>query len=460
MRHWLAIAQLILVIAAIGVGQADALADGGSFGLRDVKSPRPQSWVVDQTETTSLYQQELINNLCADIQDRHNRELVVVVVESTHGKPQRRFATNLFNRWQLGAYHKNQGVLVFVAIKDRAAEIVLGVGIDTAKTRREAQAIMDRIMIPKFKANDAGGAIYDGVHACAKRILRVGQLGVPDKLPKISAEQAPVLAEQMPDESDANPDSAQMTELEAGSGDSSLETGSGPETGATEPNDNQPNLNDVAENSPQQTPVSSFIPVTYTPELASPRRRASDSFGPPVNWPSPYLLWGLGLGGVGLVGSFLGARHYLRYRQRSCDTCRLDRVLLTEVQDDDFLDKPEQLEESLGSVDYDVWACLECEDVVKLRYGRWFTRYSRCPECNYVTRFKIKRTILPATRRSSGLVEVTERCKNCTYRRTRRYSTPRLPSPSSGSRGGVFSSGSGGSSGGGFSSGGGASGRW
>ena len=144
-----------------------------------------------------------------------------------------------------------------------------------------------------------------------------------------------------------------------------------------------------------------------------------------------------------------------------CETCRLDRVLLTEVQDDDFLNKPQRIEEEIGSVDYDVWACLECEDVIKLRYGRWMTRYSRCPDCSYVTRFKITETVVRATTMNGGLVRVKEFCKNCDYQHTYTYATPRKQSSSSGSSGGsVFSGSSGGSSGGGFSSGGGASGRW
>ena len=174
------------------------------------------------------------------------------------------------------------------------------------------------------------------------------------------------------------------------------------------------------------------------------------------------LPWLLGIGGVGLIGSFFGVRHYLRYRSRMCETCRLERVLLTEVQDDEFLNEPQRIEEKIGSVDYDVWACLECEDVVKLRYGRWLTRYSRCPDCSYVTRFKITETVIRATTRNGGLVRVKEFCKHCDYHHVYTYATPRIQKSSGSSGGSVFSGRSGGSSssGGGFSSGGGASGRW
>ena len=44
-------------------------------------------------------------------------------------------------------------------------------------------------------------------------------------------------------------------------------------------------------------------------------------------------------------------------------------VRLTEAEDDTYLDRGEQTEERLGSVDYDVWGCRLCDNVVKLRYG-------------------------------------------------------------------------------------------
>ena len=178
------------------------------------------------------------------------------------------------------------------------------------------------------------------------------------------------------------------------------------------------------------------------------------------NFPvKPLLLIGglLGFGGI----AFVGGRRYLRYRSRYCESCGNESVLLEEHQDDEFLEVPEQIEEHIRSADYDVWACLQCEEVVKLRYGSFFTRYSDCPQCTFQTKFKIKRTLITATRSHGGQIHVEERCKNCTYHYEDYYSTPRLPDNSSSSS---SSSGFGGGSGGGFSggssSGGGASGGW
>lgn len=173
----------------------------------------------------------------------------------------------------------------------------------------------------------------------------------------------------------------------------------------------------------------------------------------------PWLLGALGLGGVGLV---FGGRYWIRYRPRDCEVCHDGRVLLDEDKDDDFLEKPERLEEQLGSVDYDVWACLTCEEVLKIRYGKLWTRFCHCPKCEFTTKSKITRTLVQATTSHGGKVLVEESCRNCDYHSQHTYRTPRVvkSSSSSSSFGGGGSSGGGSGFGGGSSSGGGASGSW
>ncbi len=434
-----------------------------------VPSPLPEAWVVDQTQTLSDLQKRLINELCEEIQTRYNRQMVVAVIDSTNGRDHRRYAVELFNQWRVGAGFKNQGVLVFAAMEDRAAEIILGHGIDNKATVRAAQSIMAKVMIPKFKSGDAGSAIYEGVHACSKRIIGVGKLNVSPKLPEITAEQ-PVVTAEMPLEVGAVP-SRSSTAAGAGLSDSNQNDLIGPnETDSLRENSSETSEVPAVETqeSADTPPVvlaeaDGFRPVTL-PDLPVAMRSTPETRPRPGRPQAAgghgYLPWMLGIGGVGLIGSFFGVRHYLRYRSRMCETCRLDRVLLNETQDDEFLNKPQRIEEKIGSVDYDVWACLECEDVIKLRYGRWLTRYSRCPECSYVTRFKITETVIPATTMNGGLVRVKEFCKHCDYQHTHTYATPRIQKRSSGSSGGSIFSGGSSSSGGGFSSGGGASGRW
>ena len=191
-------------------------------------------------------------------------------------------------------------------------------------------------------------------------------------------------------------------------------------------------------------------------ELPQPRGPRRQQRGPVTWW--PWLAGGGLLGGFGLL---IGGRHYYRYRNRQCENCKIDLILLKEDQDDQFLDPGQQIEEHLGSVDYDVWACLECEEVICNRYGKFFTRYSRCPDCRYKTVHKIESTVVYASYSHGGKVLVRETCQHCDYHRRYTYLTPRKVKTKSSSSSSFSGSSRGGSGfGGGKSSGGGASGSW
>jgi uncharacterized protein len=175
------------------------------------------------------------------------------------------------------------------------------------------------------------------------------------------------------------------------------------------------------------------------------------------------------LGGLAAVagGGFLGLRRIMRFRPRKCPSCGNPMHRLDEVTDDEFLDQGQRTEESLGSVDYDVWKCDSCgTHQVFDYYGLSF--YSHCPQCGYKTASNDSRVIDSATCYHSGLREVSQRCGNCSYNNTWQEDIPRRncsddnnsSSSSSFSSSSSSSSSSGGSFGGGRSSGGGASGSW
>jgi len=167
---------------------------------------------------------------------------------------------------------------------------------------------------------------------------------------------------------------------------------------------------------------------------------------------NPLPFWG-GLGGTGLL-AFVGARRFLRNRPRKCGNCHEQMVRLGEHADDKFLTSGERKEESLGSVDYDIWMCHGCKNTLKLRYGALFTSYSKCRQCRAKTLHTSTTTITHATEYSTGLARVEEDCRHCSHRNSYTRTIPRVTRSSS------SSSGSSSSRGGGSSSGRGSSGSW
>jgi len=154
-----------------------------------------------------------------------------------------------------------------------------------------------------------------------------------------------------------------------------------------------------------------------------------------------------------LAGVPLVAR-WRRNRPRRCPNGHGPMRRLTEADDDAALEKGERVEESIKSIDYDVWVCPTCDARVKVPYKSWSSKYSKCSECGRRTLETKTKTLRAATQISEGRQQVTRRCRNCGWSSVTEETTPRLPPPSSSSG----SSSSGGSSGGSSSFGGGSSG--
>jgi uncharacterized protein len=195
-------------------------------------------------------------------------------------------------------------------------------------------------------------------------------------------------------------------------------------------------------------------PVVLPPE-------ASESYeGGLESWiPTSLPSWLPVLGSIPVgLGSIVGFRKWRRYRRRLCPQCQTRMTVLGEAEDDAFLQEGQVAEERVHSVDYDVWRCPSCAYTFTLRYARWISPHSKCPQCAYRTKTSSQRTIVRATTTSEGEAVVTEKCAFCSFTLEYKKVLPKLPESSSSSSS-SYSGGDGGSSFGGGSSGGGGASR-
>ncbi len=141
-----------------------------------------------------------------------------------------------------------------------------------------------------------------------------------------------------------------------------------------------------------------------------------------LDWPLAMAVVG---GGTALGLGVLVVLHKRRHRPRLCARCHRPRTLLHEQEDDYHLDPGEQVEEQLGSVDYDVWWCEHCHDTEVLPHRPLITPYVDCDRCRYTT-VKESTTPLPRGRFGQRYVRVTLTCQHChhTTSFTRRIDDP------------------------------------
>ncbi|MDO7874789.1 TPM domain-containing protein [Hymenobacter sp. ASUV-10] len=146
-----------------------------------------------------------------------------------------------------------------------------------------------------------------------------------------------------------------------------------------------------------------------------------------------------------------------------CPTCLQPMLRLTAEQEKSYLAPGQQTEETIESIDYDLWQCPSCATHEQLAYPNLHSSATTCPSCKHRTlMFVENKTVQAATTSSGGWGWRISRCRFCQHEVKARYEIARQSSSSSSSSGGSSSSGSSssGSSSGGSSGGGGAGSSW
>lgn len=153
--------------------------------------------------------------------------------------------------------------------------------------------------------------------------------------------------------------------------------------------------------------------------------------------------------------------HQLRFDPYYCQSCNDIMQRIEEKADDTYLQRYQVVEETIGSVDYDVWQCSGCNTILIYGYDNDSSKADPCPECTHKTLQATRREILQAaTTASSGWGYQYYACGYCTFQKKETFSIPATGSSSGSSSGSSGSSSGGGSWGGGSSGGGGAGSSW
>lgn len=133
--------------------------------------PQPDSgYVTDIAGVLTAEEEERIESWLYTTEADTNVEIVIMIINSIQDYPGtanssiESFATGLFNAYGIGNMPNNDGVLLVVAIRDRAARIELGACYGRNRDS-DSERIMQKVIIPYFKKIDYAGGIMAGARA-------------------------------------------------------------------------------------------------------------------------------------------------------------------------------------------------------------------------------------------------------------------------------------------------------
>ncbi len=463
-----------------------------------ITAPAAGHWARDETGRVSSVTLQAFDSIAQQLEDSGEGQLGLAVVKSTNGVPPRTFATEVFNAWGIGHAGRNDGVLLFFALDDRKSEIVYGDGFP-ADSSSDTDVVMRDDVVANMKAGRLDDAVTRAAASLARFVKRrfAPRESAPGTTPGTTPLD-PEVKEKSPRGWTLDVGYALPADQEAAldrEGDAVYASGKGQlfiavfDTGFRSSRFaarlreklhredvwvvfyhtsgsivvDAPGAKRIYEDVDRECRRIEALPTPLEAMHATGELIVN---GPPAvpltekvskTMEEHTIAFFGGFGGFGLVG-LMSVRSWLRKRPRECANCGNPRHRLSEESDDPHLNPAQRLEEQLGSVDYDVWWCGRCNDALVLRYGAIFTSYSKCDSCGAKTASSSSVTLVEATYDHGGTVEVTERCKHCSYVHTYTRHTSRLERSDSSSSSWDSSSSS--SFGGGSSSGGGSSGSW
>lgn len=157
-----ALVLLLALVAALPVAVP-------AFGQELQPVPKLESRVTDLTGTLTAGQQAELEQKLAAFEQRKGSQVAVLIVNTTQPEAIEQYALRVAEAWKLGRAQPDDGVLLLVAIRDRALRLEVGYGLEGAIPDALARRIIDENITPLFRQGD----YYGGVGAGLTQVMRL-----------------------------------------------------------------------------------------------------------------------------------------------------------------------------------------------------------------------------------------------------------------------------------------------
>ncbi len=130
--------------------------------------------VIDQTATLGEPQRAALDAKLAAFEAQAGPQIVLLLVPTTAPEDIASYAQRVADSWKIGRKQVGDGLLVVVAKNDRAVRIEVAKALEGAVPDLAARQIIDRAIVPAFRANDYAGGLDAAVDLLIGRIRGEG----------------------------------------------------------------------------------------------------------------------------------------------------------------------------------------------------------------------------------------------------------------------------------------------
>jgi len=131
--------------------------------------PELRARVTDLTRTLSADQRAALEQKLAAFEARKGAQIAVLLVPTTRPESIEQYGIRVAEAWKLGREGVDDGVILLVALEDRALRIEVGYGLEGVIPDAVANRVIDEVIVPFFRQGD----YYGGIDAGVTRLMRL-----------------------------------------------------------------------------------------------------------------------------------------------------------------------------------------------------------------------------------------------------------------------------------------------
>ncbi|WP_299108049.1 TPM domain-containing protein [uncultured Tenacibaculum sp.] len=151
---------IIFLVSTLSIAQS---------GFKIPEKPDGIFRVYDDAKVFEPWQKESLEKKLLFYSDSTSTQIVVATVKTLNGDDISLVATNWGHKWGIGQEKEDNGILILLAMEDRKVDIATGYGIEYLLSDLLSERIINRVMIPEFKA----GNYYAGIDKGTTAIFQV-----------------------------------------------------------------------------------------------------------------------------------------------------------------------------------------------------------------------------------------------------------------------------------------------
>ena len=129
--------------------------------------------VVDDAHVLSPQVQADLTQKLASLEQATSRQLVVVTLPSLQGYDIEDYGYQLLRHWGIGQKGLNNGALFIVVPSEHRVRVEVGYGLEPLLTDAMSSVILQKAVLPRFRAGDVQDGIVDGTGALIQQLSLV-----------------------------------------------------------------------------------------------------------------------------------------------------------------------------------------------------------------------------------------------------------------------------------------------